>query len=266
MFPTPYVVITDTVASYPETVTFRKSDRVQVTDRETDDPEWDGWLWCEGGPGKAAWVPAAVLDISGESGILLEDYCARELSVSSGDTVMVSKILFGWAWAETIDHRSGWVPLRHIRMREDAGLSIRVFQELDREGIIQLWGDCNLLVPWNDPNRDIDRKLAADPGGFMVGLIERQVVASCMAGYDGHRGWLNYLAVSPGHRREGIGRQMVAAAESRLRKAGCPKVNLQVRETNTDAIDFYRQIGFAVDSVISLGKRLVSDEPPNTHT
>ncbi len=266
MIQTPYVVVVDTAASYPDTVTFRRSDRVQVKEAFTQDPDWAGWVWCEGRPGQAAWVPVSVLHISGETGVLLEDYCARELSATPGAPLVVSKILSGWAWAETVDHRSGWIPLRHIRKRDGAGLSIRAFQEGDREGIIQLWTDCGLVVPWNDPNRDINRKLTTDPGGFMVGLIERQVVASCMAGYDGHRGWLNFLAVTPGRRKEGIGRQMVAAAENRLRAAGCPKVNLQVRETNTDAIHFYRRIGFAVDPVISLGKRLVSDEPTDTHS
>jgi ribosomal protein S18 acetylase RimI-like enzyme len=80
-----------------------------------------------------------------------------------------------------------------------------------------------------------------------------------MAGYDGHRGWINYLAVHPDHRRRGLGRTLMAAAEERLAGLGCPKVNLQVRGANRDAVEFYRRIGYAVDDVVSMGRRLEDD-------
>jgi ribosomal protein S18 acetylase RimI-like enzyme len=81
-----------------------------------------------------------------------------------------------------------------------------------------------------------------------------------MAGYDGHRGWINYLAVHPEHRRKGIGRQLMSEAERRLRAAGCPKINLQVRSGNASVIAFYREAGFTPDDVVSLGKRLEVDD------
>jgi ribosomal protein S18 acetylase RimI-like enzyme len=80
-----------------------------------------------------------------------------------------------------------------------------------------------------------------------------------MAGYEGHRGWINYLAVSPDRRRLGIGRELMMAAEKVLAAAGCPKINLQVRSANKEAMDFYRAIGFGVDEVVSMGKRLQKD-------
>jgi ribosomal protein S18 acetylase RimI-like enzyme len=80
-----------------------------------------------------------------------------------------------------------------------------------------------------------------------------------MAGYEGHRGWINYLAVDPEHRRRGLGRTMMAEAENRLRLASCPKINLLVRTTNTDVIAFYRALGYEVDDVISMGRRLEAD-------
>ena len=82
-----------------------------------------------------------------------------------------------------------------------------------------------------------------------------------MAGYEGHRGWINYLAVSPQHRRQGIAAMMMNQADSRLRAAGCPKINLQIRESNTEVIQFYKSIGYAKDPVVSMGKRLEHDEP-----
>jgi ribosomal protein S18 acetylase RimI-like enzyme len=80
-----------------------------------------------------------------------------------------------------------------------------------------------------------------------------------MAGYEGHRGWINYLAVAPSHRRKGYAGRLMEEAEKRLKAAGCPKINLQVRETNLDVIQFYQSIGFATDRVVSLGKRLIKD-------
>jgi ribosomal protein S18 acetylase RimI-like enzyme len=96
---------------------------------------------------------------------------------------------------------------------------------------------------------------------FLVGELEGQIVATVMAGYEGHRGWLNYLAVAPAYRRQGFARCIVAAAETLLQHAGCPKINLQIRTSNPDVIEFYRRIGYSVDDVVSMGKRLEIDNP-----
>jgi len=133
---------------------------------------------------------------------------------------------------------------------------IRPFQPIDETLVVQLWKDCNLVVPWNDPLRDIRRKLRVQPELFLVGLVSGELAATVMAGYEGHRGWLNYLAVGPRFRRQGIGRKMAAEAEARLRQIGCPKINIQIRTGNTEVIEFYRRIGFKPDDVISMGKRL----------
>ena len=138
-------------------------------------------------------------------------------------------------------------------------LEIRPFDRADEDAVVQLWTDCGLVVPWNDPHRDIQRKLAQQAELFLVGRLRRRIVASVMAGYDGHRGWINYLAVLPQHRRAGIGKRMMLRVESLLRAAGCPKINLQVRTANTEVIGFYKALGFQVDDVVSLGKRLQPD-------
>ena len=138
-------------------------------------------------------------------------------------------------------------------------LEIRPFHLADEEAVVQLWRDCDLLRPANDPHHDIQRKLAMQPELFLVGTWDGQIVASVMAGYEGHRGWLNYLAVAPACRHRGFGRQIVAAAEARLQLLGCPKINLQVRSGNVAALDFYQKTGFRMDEVVSLGKRLVAE-------
>ena len=139
-------------------------------------------------------------------------------------------------------------------------MEIRPFQPSDEASVVQLWTDCRLAVPWNNPHRDIRRKLDVQPELFLVGSSDGRIIATVMAGYDGHRGWINYLAVHPDHRHTGIGRRMMDEAENRLRAAGCPKINVQVRRTNADVTEFYRKIGYIEDDVVSLGKRLETDK------
>ena len=141
---------------------------------------------------------------------------------------------------------------------------IRPFAPADEAAVVALWQSCDLVRPWNDPRKDIGRKLAGQPDWLLVGVIEKKIVATVMVGYEGHRGWINYLAVAPAYRRGGCGRQIMAEAERLLRERGCPKINLQVRTTNPSVIDFYQRIGFKIDEVLSLGKRLEHDDRPAT--
>jgi ribosomal protein S18 acetylase RimI-like enzyme len=138
-------------------------------------------------------------------------------------------------------------------------LKIRPFQKADESAVIDLWQKCELVRPVNDPKKDIRRKLAVNPELFLVGLLKGKLIAAVMTGYEGHRGWINYLAVHPEHRRCNHGRQMMAAAEKLLRGLGCPKINLQVRITNRAVVEFYQHLGYSMDDVVSLGKRLEHD-------
>lgn len=139
---------------------------------------------------------------------------------------------------------------------QNLDVAIRPYQTGDEVQVIALWHQCNLVAPWNDPEKDIQLKLQVQPELFLVGVRDERIVATLMVGYDGHRGWLNYLAVSLDCQRQGIGRRMVEAAEETLRKLGCPKMNLQVRGSNTEVIAFYERLGFEVEERVSMGKRL----------
>ncbi len=138
--------------------------------------------------------------------------------------------------------------------------AIRPYEERDRDPLASLWASCELTRPWNNPGRDIDRKLASDPENLLVLEKDGEIIGSVMVGYDGHRGWINYLAVHPLHQRQGWARQLIAEAERQLREVGCAKVNLQVRSSNAPALGFFSRIGFVADDVVSLGKRLEVDE------
>ena len=138
-------------------------------------------------------------------------------------------------------------------------MHIRPYQETDESAVVALWHACGLTRPWNDPHKDIARKLQVQRDLFLVGEVDGQVVATAMAGYDGHRGWVNYLAVAPSQRGQGLAAALVQHIEQLLRALGCPKLNLQVRSSNTAVLDFYRHLGYAQDEAVSLGKRLIPD-------
>ena len=139
-------------------------------------------------------------------------------------------------------------------------IEIRPYDTTDEGEVVSLWERCGLVVPWNDPHKDIQRKLRVQPELFLVGLLKDEIIATAMAGYEGHRGWINYLAVHPDYQRSGFGRLMMKAVEARFKAMGCPKMHVQVRTSNRGVIDFYEAIGFVRDDVVSLGKRLEHDE------
>ncbi|QFU77045.1 GNAT family acetyltransferase [Halioglobus maricola] len=141
-------------------------------------------------------------------------------------------------------------------------MNIRQFSEADESAVIDLWRDCGLLAPQNNPHRDIARKLEVGRELFLVGEVDGEIIASVMGGYEGHRGWVNYLAVSNEHRRKGFGVVLMRRIEGLLLERGCPKLNLQVRRSNEVVLAFYRAMGYGEDEVVSLGKRLIPDKPP----
>jgi len=138
-------------------------------------------------------------------------------------------------------------------------MKIRPFEIADQAAVIDLWKACELVVPWNDPVKDIARKLKVDADLFLVGEVGNQIVATVMGGYEGHRGWINYLAVSPQYRKKGYAREIMDFVEQSIRRRGCPKINLMIRATNTQAVAFYRAIGYDLETSIGLGKRLEPD-------
>ncbi|EPJ53688.1 MAG: spermidine N1-acetyltransferase [Osedax symbiont Rs2] len=131
--------------------------------------------------------------------------------------------------------------------------------ELDRQAVIELWKACDLTRSWNDPDKDISRKLAFQKELFLVGELQGKVIASAMAGYDGHRGSIYYLAVAPQFQNAGYGRDLMIEIEKLLTSIGCPKLNIVVRKSNRNILNFYTTLGYPVDDVVSLGKRLISD-------
>ncbi|HEX8302767.1 GNAT family acetyltransferase [Sphingomonas sp.] len=128
--------------------------------------------------------------------------------------------------------------------------------ESDGSATIALWRACELTRPWNDPEADFALALASDAGAVLVARQDGAIIGSIMVGFDGHRGWVYYLAVSPDRRRGGLGRALMAAAEQWLRDRGALKIQLMVRESNADALGFYAALGLERQDVVTLGRFL----------
>lgn len=139
-------------------------------------------------------------------------------------------------------------------------ISVRPFAERDRAAVVQIWNTVFAEDPaWNEPNLVIDTKLKVQPQMFFVAELSGEVVGTTLAGFDGFRGWVHHVAVSPEQQHQGVAQQMLATAEHALVQMGCRKLNLQVRAKNTAAASFYQGLGFVEEDRRSFGKLLGGD-------
>ena len=138
-------------------------------------------------------------------------------------------------------------------------MNIRTFKPADTVQVVELWHACELTRPWNNPELDIQRKVKVNDELFLVGESNGKIIASVMGSYDGHRGWMYYLAVSPDQQQRGYATQLIRYLEEKLMAMGCPKINFQIRTDNIAVQEFYKKLGFGVDDAVSMGKRLIPD-------
>jgi ribosomal protein S18 acetylase RimI-like enzyme len=136
-------------------------------------------------------------------------------------------------------------------------IQIRPFREADEPAVIALWKEALAIsAPHNDPALSIQKKLEVDRELFLIATVDGALAGTAMGGYDGHRGWIYAVAVAAERRKLGIGSALLQHLEGELGKRGCLKINLQVRESNLGVIAFYRKLGYDVDPVVSMGKKL----------
>mgnify|MGYP001243744482 FL=1 len=137
---------------------------------------------------------------------------------------------------------------------------IRPFKLEDKNSVVELWKICRLTRPWNNPEKDIERKLSVQSEMFLVLEIQGSIIGSVMAAYDGHRGVINYLAVHPGYQKKGYGKILMTHVEQELLNKGCPKINLLVRSDNLNVKRFYKGLHYdEQDDIKVFGKRLTYD-------
>ena len=136
-------------------------------------------------------------------------------------------------------------------------MNIRRYRQADESDVIDLWREVFPSAPArNDPLKDIELKLTEQPELFLVAIVDGLLVGTAMAGFDGHRGWVYYVAVNPAYRRRGIGSALMIEVEAALSQYGCPKLNLQIRSSNADVQAFYESLGYILEDRISMGKQL----------
>ena len=136
-------------------------------------------------------------------------------------------------------------------------LKIKPYSEKDEQGVVALWHEAFPdNSPWNVPENDIKRKLNVQRELFLVAEIKEEIIGTAMAGFDGHRGWVYYVAVRKKHRRRGIGKALMQRVEKGLIDIGCSKLNLQVRASNNEVVEFYKRLGYNVEDRVSMGKLL----------
>ena len=136
------------------------------------------------------------------------------------------------------------------------GVRVEPATSNDREATIALWEIAGLTRSWNDPRSDFDLALSNPTSDVLLARQGAELVGTIMVGFDGHRGWIYYLATDPGNRGRGIGRALVEAAEDKLRAFGCPRVRLMVRGGNRPARAFYETLGYEAQDVVTLGRTL----------
>jgi ribosomal protein S18 acetylase RimI-like enzyme len=147
----------------------------------------------------------------------------------------------------------------HAPGQEEKEMVIRPFKEEDSEAVIALWNYVFAYpAPHNAPATVIRHKLVVQRELFFVAILDGSLVGTVMGGYDGHRGWIYSLAVSPSFRRRGIGTALMRHVERKLVKRGCPKVNLQILASNAGTVEFYKTLGYAVEERVSMGKVMAS--------
>ncbi|RZO69565.1 MAG: GNAT family acetyltransferase [OM182 bacterium] len=139
-------------------------------------------------------------------------------------------------------------------------LEVRAYQNGDEARVVAIWKACGLAVAWNEPVRDVERKLRHSSEVFLVGVSRGEIIATVMFGYDGHRGSVNYLAEAAGHQNQGVARELMQVLAARLACLECPKINLMIRQSNPQAERFYHAVDYKQDPVIVVSKRLLNDD------
>jgi ribosomal protein S18 acetylase RimI-like enzyme len=141
-------------------------------------------------------------------------------------------------------------------------LAIRHYEACDRDAVVALWRAAGNYRPWNDPDEDIRLSMETPSSALFVGFEAGELIATTMAGCDGHRGWVYYVAVAPERQGRGIGQAMMRHAEGWLRSIGVRKLELLVREGNEKVISFYERLGYERQKVVTFGRWLDGTQQP----
>ena len=138
-------------------------------------------------------------------------------------------------------------------------IQIRPYQLSDQVQVVILWQICDLTRPWNNPEKDIERKLSVQSELFLVMEDNGKIIGTIMGGYDGHRGNIYYLAIHPDHQKSGYGKFLMEEMEKRFLAMGCPKSHVMIRTSNLAVQSYYEAQNYDAQDCILYGKRLIPD-------
>jgi len=141
--------------------------------------------------------------------------------------------------------------------KKTPALAVREYRDSDRDAVWTLWEASGVMVDSAHAAQDLEFCRVSADNSLFVGLQDRRVVATVMAGLDGHRGWFHYVAVDPDRHGAGLGRRMVAHAETWLAGRGAVKVELMIHETNQAVVRFYESLGYGPEPRVVMSRELV---------
>jgi GNAT superfamily N-acetyltransferase len=134
-------------------------------------------------------------------------------------------------------------------------ITVAPYAPSDRAEVVAFWQD--VFANYRDtPSGQLDCALRHRDNAIFVAREDGVLAGTAMAGSDGIRGWLHYVAVPAPRRRGGVARLLVRRAEDWLAARGVTKVNLQIRGDNLDVRAFYERLGYAAEDRLSMGRRL----------
>jgi ribosomal protein S18 acetylase RimI-like enzyme len=135
------------------------------------------------------------------------------------------------------------------------GITIRRCRQDDAQAVLELWAQARSEhATTADHLDDVERLIGDSPAALLVAKRGDEIVGVLIAAWDGWRGNMYRLAVSDGHRRQGIGLALTRAGEEYLRGCGARRVTALVAFDDEVAGAFWESVGYPQDNEI--GRRV----------
>jgi ribosomal protein S18 acetylase RimI-like enzyme len=134
-------------------------------------------------------------------------------------------------------------------------ITVRMSRQDDVGSVLELWArERSGHASTPDRPEDVERLIDDSPAALLVAEREGEIVGALIAAWDGWRGNMYRLAVSEGHRRQGVGIALTRAGEEYLRGCGARRVTALVAFDDGAAGAFWESAGYPKDREI--GRRV----------
>jgi N-acetylglutamate synthase len=124
-------------------------------------------------------------------------------------------------------------------------LAFATFEREDYDDVVAFWrGQEGIGLNESDTREGVEQFLRRNAGLSWVVRRGGKVVAAVLCGHDGRRGYLHHLAVLPGLRRRGLGKELVERCLAGLRREGILKWNVVLFDDNEEGQKFWEALGY----------------------